>query len=349
MPSCGVDPDSGPTAPPRRADRRRPRQWVGRPYPLGATYDGTGTNFSLFSSVAEGVELCLLDPRRRRGAHRADRGRRLLLAHLPARRPPGPALRLPGPRPVGPGAGAVVQPGQAAARPVRQGDRRRGRLGPGLLRLRLRRPRSAQHRRQRAARAPRRRQRPVLRLGQRPPAGDAMHETIIYEAHVRGLTIRHPAVPEELRGTYAGIAHPAVIEHLTVARHHRHRADAGAPVRPRPPPRRARPAQLLGLQLHRLPRPAQRLLGRTASGSDPGPGAGVQDDGQGAHHAGHRGDPRRRLQPHRRGQPHGPDAVDAGHRQPRLLPPRRRRPRATTSTSPAPATASTCATRTCCS
>ena len=40
--------------------RRRPRQWVGRPYPLGATYDGSGTNFSLFSSVAEGVELCLL-------------------------------------------------------------------------------------------------------------------------------------------------------------------------------------------------------------------------------------------------------------------------------------------------
>ena len=36
--------------------------WVGRPYPLGATYDGSGTNFSLFSSVAEGVELCLLGP-----------------------------------------------------------------------------------------------------------------------------------------------------------------------------------------------------------------------------------------------------------------------------------------------
>ena len=36
------------------------RQWVGQPYPLGASYDGSGTNFSLFSSVAEGVELCLL-------------------------------------------------------------------------------------------------------------------------------------------------------------------------------------------------------------------------------------------------------------------------------------------------
>ena len=39
-------------------------------------------------------------------------------------------------------------------------------------------------------------------------------ETVIYEAHVRGLTMRHPGVPEPLRGTYAGLAHPAVVEHL---------------------------------------------------------------------------------------------------------------------------------------
>ncbi len=49
-----------------RSRSRRPsapaRQvWAGQPYPLGATYDGTGTNFSLFSSVAEGVELCIFE------------------------------------------------------------------------------------------------------------------------------------------------------------------------------------------------------------------------------------------------------------------------------------------------
>ena len=59
------------------------------------------------------------------------------------------------------------------------------------------------------------------------------NETVIYEAHVKGLTELHPDVPEELRGTYAGLAHPAIIDHLTQARRHRHRADAGAPVRPR--------------------------------------------------------------------------------------------------------------------
>ena len=64
-------------------------------------------------------------------------------------------------------------------------------------------------------RAQRRRRQPVLRLGgttgrrARP-----WHETVIYEAHVKGLTMRHPGVAAELRGTYAGLAHPAFIEHL---------------------------------------------------------------------------------------------------------------------------------------
>ena len=48
----------------------------------------------------------------------------------------------------------------------------------------------------------------------RPPRHE-YHETVIYEAHVKGLTMTHPEVPEEIRGTYAGIAHPAIIDHLT--------------------------------------------------------------------------------------------------------------------------------------
>ena len=50
--------------------------------------------------------------------------------------------------------------------------------------------------------------------GDRSPAVP-MSDTIIYETHVKGFTMRHPGVPEELRGTYAGLAHPAAIEHLT--------------------------------------------------------------------------------------------------------------------------------------
>ena len=155
----------------------------------------------------------------------------------------------------------------------------------------------------------------------RPPR-TPWNETVVYEVHVKGFTQRHPGIPEELRGTYAGLAHPAALEYLSALGRHRGGAAAGAPVHPGLPPRRARAAQLLGLQLDRLPGAAQRLQ---LLGAGRRPGAGVQADGQGAARGRHRGDPRRGLQPHRRGQPPGPDPVVQGSRQPGLLPARRRR------------------------
>ena len=132
----------------------------------------------------------------------------------------------------------------------------------------------------------------------------------------------HPDVPEEIRGTYAGIAPPGHDRAPQGARRHRDRADAGAPVRPGHHARRPGACQLLGLQHDRLLRAAQRLLRHRPARPA---GAGVQVDGQGAARGGHRGDPRRGLQPHRRGQPARPDAVLPRHRQRRLLPARRRR------------------------
>ena len=83
---------------------------------------------------------------------------------------------------------------------------------------------------------------------------------MIYEAHVKGLTKTHPALPEEIRGTYAGIGHPAIIDHLKelgvtaieLMPVHQFAQD-GAPAG-------AGPVELLGLQHDRLLRPAQRLL-----------------------------------------------------------------------------------------
>ncbi len=64
--------------------------WPGQPFPLGATYDGVGTNFSLFSEVAERVELCLFDDDGRRdAARRCPRSTAYVLARLPAGRRPG--------------------------------------------------------------------------------------------------------------------------------------------------------------------------------------------------------------------------------------------------------------------
>ena len=303
--------------------------WPGKPYPLGATYDGTGANFALFSEVAERVELCLIDDARHGDPRRPARGRRLRLARLPARRAAGPALRLPGARPVRPGrrATAATRP-SCCSTPTPRRSTAQIDGDESLFSYRLRRPERRRRRHRNTEDSLGNTMlsvviNPFFDWGHDRPPQHEYHETVIYEAHVKGLTMPHPDVPEEIRGTYAGIAHPAIIEHLTDARRHRHRADAGAPVRPGPHAARPGPVELLGLQHDRLLRPAQRLRGvrhpRRA-------GHRVQGDGQGAARGRHRGHPRRGLQPHRRGQPPGPDAGVPRHRQRRLLPAGRRRP-----------------------
>ena len=88
----------------------------------------------------------------------------------------------------------------------------------------------------------------------------AYHHTVIYEAHVKGLTQTHPGVPEEIRGTYAAIGHPAIVDYLKwlgvtaieLMPVHQFVQDPHLIERG--------PVELLGLQHHRLLRPAQRLL-----------------------------------------------------------------------------------------
>ncbi len=100
---------------------------------------------------------------------------------------------------------------------------------------------------------------PFFDWGVDRPPGHEYADTVIYEAHVKGLTQTHPDIPENIRGTYAAVAHPAMIEHLTVARRHRDRADAGAPFRERLHADREGVVQLLGLQHHRLLRPGPQV------------------------------------------------------------------------------------------
>ena len=87
------------------------------------------------------------------------------------------------------------------------------------------------------------------------------NDSVIYEAHVKGLTALHPEVPANQRGTYAGVAHPAVIDHLTrlgvtaieLMPVHQFVNDSTL--------HRQGPVELLGLQHHRLLRAAEHLLG----------------------------------------------------------------------------------------
>jgi isoamylase len=128
-------------------------------------------------------------------------------------------------------------------------------------------------------------------------------DTVIYEAHVKGLTQLHPGIPEDLRGTYAAIAHPAIIEHLKklgvtaleLMPVHQFVNDSTLQDKGL--------VELLGLQHDRLLRPAQRVRRQPAPRAA---GAGIQGDGSRPARSRHRGDPRRGLQPHRRGQPLGP-------------------------------------------
>ncbi len=260
--------------------------------------------------------------RGRRNPGRDARGRRLRLALLPAEHRTRPVLRLPGARPPRPGPGAAMQPEQAASRPLRQGHRRPLRLGPVAVRLQLRRARQSQRRRLGRADAEVRRDQPVLRLGGRPPAAARVRRQRDLRGARQGAhraASGHPGGPARNL-----LGHRASGDHRPPegAGGHGNRADARASLRQRLHPDRQGALELLGLQHDRLLRPGQQVLGQHHAGRA---GAGVQGHGAGPARGGYRGDPRRRLQPHRRGQPHGAHAELPRYRQRRLLPPGRRR------------------------
>ena len=189
--------------------------WPGRPYPLGAAYDGGGTNFSLFSEVAEKVELCLYDD----GGHEE----RVVLDEIDASCWHGylPSVA-PGQRygyrvhgPWAPEAGQRCNPakllldpyakaieGQVvwaqACFPYNFGDENSRNDDDSAAFV----PRSVVHN-------------PYFDWGNDRPPDIQLNESVIYEVHVKGFTARHPDIPEAKRGTYAGLGHPAAIEYLT--------------------------------------------------------------------------------------------------------------------------------------
>jgi isoamylase len=196
--------------------------WPGRPFPLGATWEGHGTNFSLFSEHAERVELCLFDEND--NEERVEITERTAFnwhAFLPG---VGPGQRY-GYRvrgPYDPRAGHRFNPAKLLIDPYSKSIE-------GAIRF------------NRANVLP---YVPTEGAGNdadlEPDDDDSaiaipkcvvidqrfdwegdrfpntpFDETVIYEVHVKGFTERHPGVREDLRGTYAGLASEAAIEHLT--------------------------------------------------------------------------------------------------------------------------------------
>jgi isoamylase len=194
--------------------------WPGEPYPLGAHWDGQGTNFALYSELAWEVELCLFDSPTAAEASRSIRLRERTAyvwhGYVPGVHPgayygyringpyePGQGQRCnPFKLLVDPYARALAGPVNLAAHPFAYPFDQPGEDwvlddtddAHGVPKGVVIDPRFDWR-------------------GDQPPRVP-WHDTVIYEAHVKGLTRLHPDVPPDMRGTYAGAAHPAVIEHL---------------------------------------------------------------------------------------------------------------------------------------
>ena len=191
--------------------------WPGNPYPLGATWDGTGTNFSLFSEAAEKVELCLFNDAGKEERielpeftgyiwhgyiHGIGPGQRYgYRVHSPYR--PEQGLR-------GNPAKLLHDPYAKALDGIVDWD-------PAVFPYKFESEKKdlAVDRKNSSRFVPKCVViNPFFDWANDRSPNTPWHETIIYETHVKGLTISNPDVPSELRGTYAGVMEPSVIAHL---------------------------------------------------------------------------------------------------------------------------------------
>jgi isoamylase len=180
--------------------------WPGRPFPLGASWDGQGTNFAVWSSSATGVSVCLFDSAgRETRVPLTDTTFRIWHGYVPG---VGPGqlygLRVDGP--YDPARGQLHNRTKLLVDPYAKaivGD-----FSDHAAVYAASRDDSAPY---------------VPRAAIIDPAFDwgddrrpnvPWDDTVIYELHMRGFTRQHPDVPDELRGTYAGLAHPAVVDYL---------------------------------------------------------------------------------------------------------------------------------------
>ncbi|MDP9068924.1 MAG: glycogen debranching protein GlgX [Actinomycetota bacterium] len=191
--------------------------WPGRAYPLGATWEGEGTNFAVFSENAERVELCLFD----------DSGSetRIPLPEITAFVWHGYIAGVsPGQRygyrvhgPFDPASGKRFNPSKLLIDPYARAIEGDVDWGPEVFSYPFldKKEDLAFSGADDAARVPK----SIVvdgsfYWGDDHAPGTPWHDTVIYETHVRGFSITNPGIPEDLRGTYAGLAHPSSIEHL---------------------------------------------------------------------------------------------------------------------------------------
>ncbi|WP_030906732.1 glycogen debranching protein GlgX [Streptosporangium amethystogenes] len=189
--------------------------WPGDPYPLGATYDGAGTNFALFTEAAERVELCLFDEENQETRVTFTECEGFVWhGYLPG---VGPGQRY-GYRvhgPYDPRRGQRCNPAKLLLDPYAKAVEGDVNWDEAVYDYRFGDP-ETRNDADSAAFVPRSIViNPFFGWGHDRPPSTPYHNTVIYEAHVKGLTINHPKIPERIRGSYAAIGHPEIIDHLT--------------------------------------------------------------------------------------------------------------------------------------
>src|SRR6266545_4820021 len=191
-----------------------PVVWPGEPYPLGATWDGTGTNFALFSEVAHRVELCLFDDEGAQTSHfLAEADAFVWHGYMPG---VGPGqrygYRVHGPH--DPAQGHRCNPAKLLLDPYAKAIEGDLRWHESVFSYRFADP-SRLNTDDSAPFLPKNVVvNPFFDWADDRPPRIPYHETVIYEAHVKGLTIEHPDIPAGQRGTYAGLAHPVMIDYF---------------------------------------------------------------------------------------------------------------------------------------
>jgi glycogen operon protein len=196
------------------------RVWPGQPYPQGATWNGAGVNFALFSENATGVELCLFD-----GPDGTEEVARIQITeqtdqvwhiYLPEVRPGQRyGYRVHGP--YVPQEGQRFNPAKLLLDPYAKAIAGTIKWSDALFGYTVGHPDADLSRDERDSASGLPKcvvVDPAFSWGDDTPPRTPWHRTLIYELHVKGFTARHPQVPPELRGTYAGLTCPAVIDYL---------------------------------------------------------------------------------------------------------------------------------------
>ncbi|MER7398886.1 glycogen debranching protein GlgX [Streptomyces sp. NPDC000151] len=188
--------------------------WPGQAYPLGATYDGAGTNFAVFSEAAQRIELCLLhDDGSETAVELRESDAFVRHAYLPGIMP-GQRYGFRAHGPYEPAKGLRCNSAKLLLDPYARAVSGAIDWDEAVYGYHFGKPES----RNDLDSAPHTMASVVVNPyfdwgDDRPPRTD-YHETVMYEAHVKGLTMLHPELPQELRGTYAALAHPVIIDHL---------------------------------------------------------------------------------------------------------------------------------------